>query len=96
MGLIRRRETVGRPPHNTDRQPGACGVRRTGLYSRASTSLQRGSPNPRAVSAHAGDDPSRRTVLGLTVLYKGSGRAPPSLPWHAFYRAGRAASRAQL
>jgi hypothetical protein len=62
----------------------------------AATFVKRGSPNPRAVSAHTGDYPSRRTGLGLTVLYKGSGRAPPSFPWHAFYRAGRAASRAQL
>jgi hypothetical protein len=56
MGLIRRRDSL--VSHRTaDPQPGACGVRRTGLYSRASTSLQRGSPDPHAVSAHTGDDP---------------------------------------
>jgi hypothetical protein len=60
MGLIRRAKPVRQPPHNADRDPGACGVRRTGLYSPACASLQRGSPNPRAVSANAGDDLSRQ------------------------------------
>jgi hypothetical protein len=37
-----------------------------------------------------------RAALRRFLFYEGlGGRAPPSLPWHAFYRTGRAASRAR-